>query len=288
MEETIMRGLCSMVLLLRLIVDGSLPEGVKHHQKHFEDMIKGYKTGLYSTKSTLSRGAHMSNGDGGWTIPEKGTTKLAPQAEEYVWLQGLRPDLLGRCEVIKCQKVLWQARTFRPSHTTTDADGIVRYRSSSKLAYGEITGIFAFYCLRAGKRHLEGLFMSIRSYEPLSDQEVEANPFKSYPDAGIHLLRSQLEDKLELVPVENILSHVVSCPIDLTPFGAPQLCMALIAVDEVSRLKFLIRTSRLTNHGRSNPGIDLIPQTSSTTAPRRRMSDMSLTHVITAKILLSA
>lgn len=228
-----MNGLCAMVHLFRLIIDG-LPEPVKHHQPQFDKAVKGYKTGIYSTTSTFSRESHDSNGKD-WTIPRNVEEPLRSGTEEYLWLQSHLPDLVGRCEIFRCEKVVWQARTFRPSQDTpTTADGHIRYRSSSQLTYGEITSIFALYSWSEGKKSFEGLFFAVQPYEQLLVDEAEANPFKRYPDAGIHLIPDLLRQTPVLVRPENIISHIVVSSMDLALSGVQRPYLAVIAVDEVS------------------------------------------------------
>lgn len=241
MEETIMNGMCSTIHLVQAIVDGAFPEEVEGQQELLESRVKGFKTGLYSSKSTFSRQSQACS-DQDWVIPRGETQDLAKKSVERQWIRTKLRDLVDRCVVSLCKKALWQARTFRPSRLTTTADCVVQYWSSGERKCGEIREIFALHSWEGRERHLEGIYAAVRSYRTLTPAESQANPFRGYPDAGILLARNRLAEDAELVPVGQIISHLLVCRMEFKLTQKFKEYVAMIAVDEV-RLLISIRSS---------------------------------------------
>lgn len=234
MEETIMNGMCSTIHLLQAIMDGALPEELEGQQELLETRVKGFKTGLYCSKSTFSRNSQASS-DQDWVIPLGDLQVLTSRTGEHQWIRERLRDLVDRCVVSLCKKALWQARTFRPDRLTTVADSVVQYWSSGERRCGVIQEIFVLHSWKGEERRLEGIYAALRSYRSLTVAEAETNPFRDYPDAGILLARNRLSEEAELIPIDRIISHLLVCKMKLTLSRIHKEYVALIPVDEVSR-----------------------------------------------------
>jgi hypothetical protein len=94
---------------------------------------------------------------------------------------------------------------------------------------GKIKQIFAYPTGLPSK--LEAYFV-IQRFKELSDQEALQDPYRRYPLVGGRLYHHDLEDKIEVVPSQEITAHFAHTPHDEKDFGFS--CFHALPLDRVT------------------------------------------------------
>lgn len=95
---------------------------------------------------------------------------------------------------------------------------------------GRIKQIFAYPPGHEPSSQLEAYFV-IQRFKELSDQEALQDPYHNYPLVGGCLYHLDLEDKIEVVPSQEIIAHFAHTPCDEKDFGFP--CFHALPLDKV-------------------------------------------------------
>lgn len=93
---------------------------------------------------------------------------------------------------------------------------------------GKIKQIFAYPPRPPSK--LEAYFV-IQRFKVLSDEEALRDPYRNYPLVGGRLYHLELEDKIEVVPSQEIAAHFAHTLHDEKDFGFP--CFHALPLDKV-------------------------------------------------------
>jgi len=94
---------------------------------------------------------------------------------------------------------------------------------------GRIKQIFVYPSGLPSK--LEAYFV-IQRFKELPDQEALQDPYRNYPLVGGRLYRQNLEDKIEVVPSQEITAHFAHTAHDKKDFGFP--CFHVLPLDKVT------------------------------------------------------
>jgi len=94
---------------------------------------------------------------------------------------------------------------------------------------GKIQQIFAYPSELPSK--LEAYFV-IQRFKELSDQEALRDPYRKYPLVGGRLYHLELEDKIEVVPSQEIIAHFAHTLHNEEDFGFP--CFHALPLDKVT------------------------------------------------------
>ena len=94
---------------------------------------------------------------------------------------------------------------------------------------GRIKQIFAYPSEQPLK--LEAYFV-IQRFKELSDQEALRDPYRNYPSVGGRLYHLDLDDKIEVVPSQEIIAHFAHTLHNEKDFGFP--CFHALPLDKVT------------------------------------------------------
>jgi len=75
-------------------------------------------------------------------------------------------------------------------------------------------------------------YFVVQRFKELSDQEALRDPYRNYPLVGGRLYHLDLEDKIEVVPSQDITAHFAHTPHDEKEFGFP--CFHALPLDKVT------------------------------------------------------
>lgn len=94
---------------------------------------------------------------------------------------------------------------------------------------GRIKQIFAY---PSGSSSKLDTYFVIQRFKELSDQEALQDPYRNYPLVGGRLYHLNLEDKIEVVPSQEITAHFAHTLHDEKEFGFP--CFHALPLDKVT------------------------------------------------------
>jgi hypothetical protein len=136
-------------------------------------------------------------------------------------------------------KFMHRSAIFSPSSFSVRDSHVVIGNSIPDHWYaGKIKQIFTY---SSGPPSRLQVYFVIQRFKELSAQEALQDPYRRYPLVAGCLYHPELEDKIEVVPSEKIISHFAHIPHDRKVFGFP--CFHALPLDKVS---FLL-CHRLTN-----------------------------------------
>ena len=76
------------------------------------------------------------------------------------------------------------------------------------------------------------VYFVIQRFRELSSQEALQDPYRQYPLVGGRLYHPELEDEIEVVPLQKIIAHFAHTPHDKQDFGFP--CFHALPLDKVT------------------------------------------------------
>lgn len=134
-------------------------------------------------------------------------------------------------------KFCYRGATFSPSSFSMwDSHVVIRpvigKGISNDWYAGKIKQIFTYPLGPSSK----GYFV-IQKFRELSDQEAMRDPYRLYPLVGGRLYHPELEDKIEVVGLEEIIAHFAHTPHDEQEFGFS--CFHALPLDKVALLTVL-------------------------------------------------
>ena len=129
---------------------------------------------------------------------------------------------------------------FTPSSFSVRDSNVVICKGDGQWYAGRIKQIFAYPSGLLLPSKPEAYFV-IQRFKELSDQEALRDPYRNYPLVGGRLYRLDLEDKIEVVPSQDITAHFAHTPHDEKEFGFP--CFHALPLDKVTRHSHYCRLS---------------------------------------------
>ncbi|EIW51125.1 uncharacterized protein TRAVEDRAFT_54873 [Trametes versicolor FP-101664 SS1] len=124
------------------------------------------------------------------------------------------------------------------AHNAGDSQVVyLRAHGATTLNYGQIQSIFLHQrYIQAGEMRQQ-VFAVVRAYRALSAADSRMDPYRAHRGLGARLVYARLEPVLEVIPMQYIVSHYVSCPYDPVspPNGNLTLqsgCLVVVALDE--------------------------------------------------------
>jgi hypothetical protein len=121
---------------------------------------------------------------------------------------------------------------FSPdSFSVRDSYVVIRRGSGTQIPgdwyAGTIKQIFT-YPFNSSAR----VYFVIQKFRELSSHEASRDPYRQFPLVGGRLYHTELEDKIEVIPSQRIISHFAHTPHDRQDFGFP--CFHALPLDKVS------------------------------------------------------
>jgi hypothetical protein len=141
------------------------------------------------------------------------------------WVSG--GHTLPHAKARQYNKFIQRGAIFSPSSFSVRDSHVVVCKGSWYA--GRIKQIFAY---PSGLPPKPEAYFVIQRFKELSDQEALQDPYRNYPLVGGRLYRIDLEDKIEVVPSQEITAHFAHTPHDEKDFGFP--CFHALPLDKVA------------------------------------------------------
>ncbi len=100
-------------------------------------------------------------------------------------------------------------------HNLGDSQVIFLRRSTQPLGtlvHGVIQTIFLHERSLPTGGFRSQVFAAVRIYRELDSTDAIADPYRVHPGLGVKLIHATLEESIEVLPMQDIISHFVSCP----------------------------------------------------------------------------
>ncbi|KAI0323451.1 hypothetical protein GY45DRAFT_1209873, partial [Cubamyces sp. BRFM 1775] len=99
------------------------------------------------------------------------------------------------------------------SHNVGDSQVLFTCSSPNRPStYGRIQSIFVHRRYSSVGVVRRQVFAAVARFSPLSDVDARSDPYRRYVGLGAHLVYADLAATIEVIPVQDIISHFVSCP----------------------------------------------------------------------------
>ena len=143
------------------------------------------------------------------------------------WVPGghIQPHATAR----QYNKFTQRGAIFSPSSFSGRDSHVVISKSGCQWYAGRIKQIFTY---PSGLPSKLDTFFVIQKFEELSNQEALQDPYRNYPLVGGRLYHLGLEDKIEVVPSQEITAHFAYTLHDEKDFGFP--CFHALPLDKVT------------------------------------------------------
>jgi hypothetical protein len=173
---------------------------------------------------------HVSQGEECWL--EKDVLKYLSD------LLGLTGNTTTLATARQFNKFMHRSAIFSPSSFSVRDSHVVMGKGVPGDWYAaKIKQIFAY---PSGSPSKPQVYFVIQRFKDLSAQEALHDPYCKYPVAGC-LYRHELEEKIKVVPSQEIIAHFAHTPHDRNDFGFP--CFHALPLNKVAFLWY----RRLTN-----------------------------------------
>jgi hypothetical protein len=139
-----------------------------------------------------------------------------------------------RAKAKEFSKFMHRSAIFSPSSVSVRNSRVVIGNGVPGDWYaGEIKQIFTY---SPGLPSKLQVYFVIQRFKELSAQEALQDPYRKYPLVAGRLYRPELEDKIEVVPSQEIIAHFAHTPHDKEDFGFP--CFHALPLDKVEFLLY--------------------------------------------------
>ena len=129
------------------------------------------------------------------------------------WAQGFAIDATAR----QYNQFTHHSALFSPSSfSLRDSHVVIGGGIPGNWYAGKIKQIFEY-----PSRPPSNVYFAIQRFRELSAQEASQDPYRRFPLVGGRLYHPELEDKIEVVPSQEIIAHFAHTPQDEQDFGFP-------------------------------------------------------------------
>ena len=144
--------------------------------------------------------------------------------------------------------ITYMGRRFAAANRSTGDSNVmfhVRHFADSHRsvhAFGQIQLIFEHKRSIRGGEFRRQVFLAIKNYPLLSPMDVHLDPYEAFEGLSTKLVRTELDSRIQVIPLSDVLCHVVMCPFRSTVSTRqpPYSCSVVVALDEVSFIKSLL------------------------------------------------
>ena len=234
LEKTLFERTCMAQTLKGLV---SSCELMGHRLKPFLDKLDDYLNP--TVKGTIFENLIPENSGGEECWLEKEVLTLLKELQTVV-LDG-HDDQGAETKARQYNKFSHRSAIFSPSSFSI-RDSYVAIGKGIPFDWyaGEVKQIFA-YPFKFGPSGSLNVYFVIKRFKELSAEETTRDPYRHYPLVGGRLYHAELEDKIQVVPLREIIAHFAHTPHAMEDFGFP--CFHALPLDKVISHYNIGRTS---------------------------------------------
>lgn len=222
LEKTLFERMC-MTQRLKGLLSSSEVMGLEHHLKSFTDRFSDHlnpkvKGTLSEDLTSVTAQQDVFQGEECWL--EKDVLKRLEELlvrTGKLRVSGCVQDFAIDATARQYNKFTHRSALFSPSSfSVRDSHVVVGGGIPGDWCAGKIKQIFE-YPLRPPSK----VYFAIQRFRELSAQEASQDPYRRFPLVGGRLYHPELEDKIEVVPSQEIIAHFAHTPQDEGDFDFP-------------------------------------------------------------------